>query len=139
MKRVPRAFSLAVIPDEQGDYAVELLTAANGRSTTLLHLRSPLLDRIRPAVLSAVVASKHPRTVLSPTRKAPIGLTEDAGVRLSLVALASAPLRKVSRVEAIKRGVESMTNEEALYWFALVTGPNANRALQALRLLLAEE
>ena len=83
-----------------------------------------------------MTASKHPRTIVSPTRKAPIQLTEDAGVRLTLTALAVAPLSKASRVEAIRIGIDAMTSEEALYWYAYCTGPDANRALKALRMLL---
>ena len=101
-------------------------------------LRGPRFDRIRPAVLEALVASKHARTVLSPTRRAPIRLTEAAGVALVLLVLATRPLRKPTRVAAICHGVSAMSSEEALYWYAHVTGPRASRALRALRLLLAE-
>lgn len=139
MKHARRTFSLVIVPEEGNAYRLDMFATTNGHSERVIGLSGSKLDRLRSAVLGAVTDSKHARTVLSPTRKAPIELTEDAGVRLALIALAAAPVRKASRVEAIRHGVDAMTGEEALYWYALVTGPNASRALQALRLLLAEE
>lgn len=139
MKHPRRTFSLLVVPDERNGYGLDVLATTNDQTERVIGLSGSKLDRLRSAVSGAVTDSKHARTVLSPTRKAPIELTEDAGVRLALVALAAAPIRKASRVEAIRHGIDSMTGEEALYWYALVTGPNASRALQSLRLLLAEE
>ncbi|HJQ96444.1 MAG TPA: hypothetical protein VJ935_12155, partial [Acidimicrobiia bacterium] len=78
------------------------------------------------------------RTALSPTRRAPIRLTEDAGVRLVLTSLTVKPVSKLSRVEEIREGIDAMTSEEALYWYAKCTGTFAERSLRALRVLLAE-
>lgn len=138
MKRTSRSFLLQVEPDD-GGYALDLVMANNGHSQTLVRLDGRLLERLRTAVVDAVVDSKQPRTVLSPTRRAPIDLTEDAGIRLALIALAVKPVSKPGRVEEIRYGVEAMTSEEALYWFASSTGPRSNQALKALRILLAEE
>jgi len=120
-------------------YSVELTVTSNGDTTVLTRLEGDLMERLRPALVNAVVASKHPRTVLSPTRRAPIGLSEDAGVRLALTILAAKPITKPRRVEEIRTGIDTMTSEEALYWYAQCTGQNSNRALRALRILLAEE
>ena len=68
-----------------------------------------------------------------------VGANQDAGVRLGLTALATKPVLKSARVDAIRQGIQTMTSEEALYWYAYSTGPNANRALRALRTLLADE
>jgi hypothetical protein len=138
VKQTPRTFELILIPDGS-DYQVDVVVSSNGGSNRLVHLEGRLVERMRPALLGAVVASKRPRTSLSPTRTSPIRLTEDAGVRLALVALATAPLSKPARIEEIRQGVDAMTSEEALYWYANCTGPSARRALRALRVLLSEE
>lgn len=138
MKRTPRSFTLHVDPEHDG-YALDLVTANNGHSQNLVRLDGRLLERLRAAVVDAVVDSKQPRTVLSPTRRAPIDLAEDAGIRLALIALAVKPVSKPGRVDEIRYGVEAMTSEEALYWFANCTGPRSGQALKALRILLAEE
>lgn len=138
MNQAPRTFELILSPDGS-DYQVDVVVSSNGGSHRLVHLEGAIVERMRPALLGAVVASKRPRTSLSLTRTAPIQLTEDAGVRLALVALATAPLSKPSRVEEIRQGVDAMTSEEALYWYANCTGANARRALRALRVMLAEE
>ena len=136
MTRLRRTFTLHVIADDTGGYSLHVDVATNGTPETVARLVDQQLERLRTAVATAVTASKHPRTVVSPTRKAPIPLTEDAGIRLTLTALATAPLSKASRVEAIRIGVDAMTSEEALYWYAYCTGPDASRALRALRTLL---
>lgn len=134
-----RTFNLHIDGETADHYTVALHVATNGTSKVVAHLDHARVDRLRPALLGAVTGSKHARTVLSPRRRAPIPLAEDAGVRLALVALATAPLAKAGRVDAVRHGIDTMTNEEALYWYALCTGPNARRALRALRTLLAEE
>lgn len=139
MNRIRRTFTLHVTPDETGRYELQLKVATNGSSSSVATLRGAQLDRLRPSLVSAVTTSGHQRTVLGPTRRRPIQLNEDAGVRLALAALATGPLLKPVRVEAIRLGVEGMTSEEALYWYAHCTGPRSRRALRALRTLLAEE
>jgi hypothetical protein len=138
VKPTPRTFELVLTPDGF-DYQVDVVVSSNGGSHRLAHLQGKLVERMRPALLSAVVASKNARTSLAPTRATPIRLTEDAGVRLSLTVLATAPLSKPARVEEVRHGVDAMTSEEALYWFANCTGSSGRRALRALRVLLSEE
>jgi hypothetical protein len=139
MTQTRRTFTLVVVPDRGTGYGIEIRAAVEDAAAEIVAgLKAPRFDRIRPAVLEALVASKHARTVLSPTRRAPIRLTEAAGVSLVLLVLATRPLRKPTRVAAICHGVSAMSSEEALYWYAHVTGPRASRALRALRLLLAE-
>jgi hypothetical protein len=139
VREVPRTFELVISPSFVADYAVELVVANNGKPERLLRLEDKHLQRMRPALLAAVISSKHPRTALSPTRRAPIRLTEDAGVRLALSALATKPLSKPARVEEIRQAIDAMSSEEALYWYANCTGPKAARSLRALRTLLSEE
>ena len=136
MTRIQRTFTLHVVPEGTGGYHLELNVATNGTSVSVALLADRQLERLRSAVATAVTASKHARTIVSPTRNAPIPLSEDAGIRLSLMALTVAPLSKASRVEAIRIGIDAMTSEEALYWYAYCTGPDASRGLRALRTLL---
>lgn len=139
MKRTPRKFALTVIPTGNGSYGLQIDVAAEDTTETIATLPEPIVDRLRPSLVGAVTASGNARTTLTASRKAPIPLSEDAGVRLTLQALTTKPLSKPTRAEAIRLGVDAMTSEEALYWYANITGPHANRALRALRMLLADD
>ena len=70
----------------------------------------------------------------------PFFLPEAMGVRLALLLLAAKPLVRMDRLDAVMRGVASMSPEETYYWFSkCVGGPHALRAQRALRVLLAGE
>lgn len=97
------------------------------------------VQRIMPALLDAVKASRQAKTALGPNRKAPIELTEQAGVRLGLVLLSTGPVVKSRRTQEMIDGVAGMTGEETYYWYSKVTGVHAQRFQRALRLFLAEE
>lgn len=133
-----RTFTLQPAPDGSGE-AWDLVATTNQRDEPVARFAGKHLSRHRHALTAAVTASKHVRTILSPTRKVPIPLTEDAGVRLALTFLATAPIAKPDRADTIRHGIDAMTSEEALYWYAYCTGPGASRALRAVRTLLAEE
>jgi hypothetical protein len=119
--------------------AWDLVCTTNDRDEIVVRFNGKQIGRHRPALIAAVGASKHPRTILSTTRQAQIPLTEEAGVRLALTYLATAPIGKPDRADAIRHGIDAMTSEEALYWYAYATGPVGPRALRALRTLLAED
>lgn len=77
---------------------------------------------------------------LSKTRGAPFILDEESGVRLGLLFLATKPLRKSARIEAISGAIWTMGAEEAYYWFSKCADDGTGRrARRALRLLLAAE
>lgn len=139
MKPSRRNFALAVVDPDDARFGIVLTSAPNGTRHTVARMDPTRMARVRSAVVQAVARSGHQRSVLSPTRRSLIELTEDAGIRLALIALATAPLSKPSRVEAVVAGIDSMTDEEALYWYAYCTGDDGPRALRALRILLAEE
>lgn len=140
--RKPRGFELLVEPSGSDAYGVRLLET-NGSGATapirLTHLPPLRVERVMPHLLSAIRASRLPNSTLSPQRQKPIRLEESAGVRLALVMLATAPLNKWTRVEAVAAGIQVMTTEEAYYWYAKCVGPDGRRARRALGLLLAEE
>ena len=140
--RKPRGFELLVEPSTSDAYGVSLLETNGSGSTTpirLTHLPPLRVQRVMPHLLGAIKASRLPNSTLSPLRHKPIRLEESAGVRLALVMLATAPLSKWARVEAVAAGIQGMTTEEAYYWYAKCVGPNGRRARRALRLLLADE
>ena len=93
---------------------------------------------LRRAVTSAAMADGYSSEALGPGRKRPFNLTQTAGVRLALATLAASPMRCRQRRGAVLAGVESLGDEECLYWYAKVRGSAGNRAVRALRLLLAD-
>ena len=137
MNQTLRTFALHPEANGAGE-SWDLIATTNATDETVARFSGRRLERSRHALTNAITTSKHPRTSLSPTRRAPILLTEDAGVRLALTYLATAPIAKPDRADAIRHGIDAMTSEEALYWYALCTGSDAPRALRALRTLLAK-
>jgi hypothetical protein len=98
------------------------------------------LRAVSDQVLDALKRSGYRATDLSANRREPFALSEESGVRLGLLFLAIKPITKMTRVEAISHGLRAMTSEEAYYWYSkCTTGPTADRAQKALRVLLAGE
>ena len=93
---------------------------------------------LRRAVLSAATADGYPAEAVGQGRKRPFNLTQAPGVRLALATLAALPIRSRPRRAAVLAGIESLGDEECLYWYAKARGSAGNRALRALRLLLAD-
>jgi len=94
---------------------------------------------LKRAVASAVIADGYSPETLNSTRKRPFNLTQTPGVRLALTTLAVSPMRSGQRRTAVLAGIESLGDEECLYWYAQVRGNAGNRALKALRILLAND
>lgn len=137
----PRGFRLLIEPAEHETYAVALEetngSPASGR--IVAKANADHARRVMPSLLEAVRASDHPKTILSASRRMPIPLREEAGVRLGLVLLATDPIGKSRRLEGMTEGVSDMTGEEVYYWYAKVNGPDGRRLQRALRLFLTEE
>ena len=93
--------------------------------------------RIVGAVLDAARQSGHRSGVLS--SKVPVPLSEAAGIRLSLIMLATAPITKARRTEEITAGIRAMGVEETYYWYSKCTGDLGAQGLRALRILLSED
>ncbi len=136
-----RGFRLLIDPADHDTYSVALEetngSPASGR--IVAKVNAAHVRRLMPSLLEAVRSSDHPKTILSASRQTPIPLKEEAGVRLGLVLLATDPIVKARRLEAMTEGVSDMTGEEVYYWYAKVTGPEGPRLQRALRLFLAEE
>ncbi len=140
--RLLRGFRLGVVYEGPENYGV-LLEETNGDPSKapvpVARLDAPRTQRVIGSVFSAIKASGLVKSALSQARKKPLCLTEEAGVRLALVLLSTAPVARPSRAEAMADAVESMSVEEAYYWYARAMGPSAARVRRALRLFLAEE
>ena len=91
------------------------------------------------SVMDAVKASGLQRTSLGRHRKAPIVLTEEAGVRLALALLVTERVTKPRRIDAMLGAINNMAVEEAYYWYSKCMSTEASRVRKALRIFLAEE
>lgn len=137
-----RGFVLEAIPEGADAYGLHLLEVGGGTEGLPgldLRAKASRARRVLDSALLAVKRSGHPRSALGLHRVRPLALTEEAGVRLALVLLTTAPLVKSRRVDAMTQAVDSMATEEAYYWYAKCVGDDGARARRALRLLLAEE
>lgn len=138
----PRGFRLTVIPVDGTLYGVSI-AETNGTAShthTIATIRPNAVPRLTDDIQRALRASRRPPTTIGPTRRQPVDIDEAAGVRLTLAALATEPVRRRDRVREILEGIASMSDEEAYYWYAKVTHDSVGaRSLRALRLMLAED
>jgi hypothetical protein len=126
-----------VEPLAEPDAPVELRRVAE--------LGGPARRAVTDQVLDALRQHGYAAAALTPSRREPFLLAEEAGVRLGLLFLALGPLSKLARIEAVAQGIRAMTAEELYYWYSKCFTPGsaphppADRARKALRVLLAEE
>jgi len=144
-------FELRVQPRRNNELMLELWQHPNESATGKRLGRPQCVERIwglpfRAAseeMLSLVQKAGHAIGAFRPTEQKPLMLPEDAGVRLSLLAMALKPLRKLERIREIGEGVAEMSREEVTYWFSKALGaPTYNdrrRIMKAMRILLARE
>lgn len=115
----------------------------NGSSESVTVAARVAAERLTPflgAMRSALRESGHQPTVVGPARRKPVPLSEAAGVRLALAIKTAAPLNRPVRRLSVIEGVAAMSDEEAYYWYAKTSRPEGgNRALRALRILLADD
>ncbi len=135
-----RGFRLIVQPSANGfGITLEETNGHQRNTTTVAKADYGHTHAVLPSVMTAVKSSGHARTILSPQRKAPIVLSEEAGVRLALALVATTSVTKPRRIEAIIGAIENMATEEAYYWYSKCMGPESRRVRRALRLFLAAE
>lgn len=138
----PRGFRLTVVPVDGTAYGVSI-AETNGTAShthTVATIRPDAVPRLTDDIQRALRASRRPPTTIGPSRRQPVDIDEAAGVRLTLAALATEPVRRRDRVREILDGIASMSDEEAYYWYAKVTHERVGpRSLRALRLMLAED
>lgn len=138
----PRGFQLTVEPVSADDYGLRLEEsdgASQEAKRPVANLGPSASRRLAEQAMDALQASGFRRSDLSAQRRKPFRLQEHHGVRLALAMVATGPLHKRVRVEAVLSGVGRMSDEETYYWYARCLGPEASRGRKALRMLLAEE
>lgn len=143
-----RGFALTVHPDAAGDdgrYAVAV-EETNGHPDArrqVARLPAHRLKLAGDALADALRNSKHPRTALKPTRRTPLALTEDAGVRLALAVNVLHGVSKPRRATRLLHALARLSDEECFYWYAHTIGApepaTRRRRFKALRIFLAEE
>jgi hypothetical protein len=135
-----RAFRITVRASATGfGITLEETNGHPKNTTTVANATDKHTFAVLPSVMAAVKTSGHARTILGAQRKAPIVLTDEAGVRLALTLVATAPVTKARRVGTMLDGIDTMAIEEAYYWYAKCMGPDGVRVRRALRLFLSEE
>jgi len=142
-KTAHRSFRLIVEPEEGEQFGIRI-EETNGDPNRVLgiaaRIRPDQLRRLTDPLIAALRSSGHQPSILTPSRKAPLLLDEQAGVRLALATRAIEQVNKTSRAHAILEGLASMSDEEILYWWAKTTNPTSgSRALRALRIMLADD
>lgn len=141
-RRKPRGFQLTVEPVSANDYGLRLEEsggASKEATRPVANLGPSASRRLVEQAMDALQASGFRRSDLSAQRRQPFPLQEHYGVRLALAMVATGPLHKRARVEAVLSGVARMSEEETYYWYAKCLGGEASRGRRSLRLLLAEE
>jgi hypothetical protein len=147
-KQHRRGFELVIQRDENrrdGRYDIHLVET-NGRAQhrrVVARLAADRLDAAQPALAEALRTSGQTKTALKPTRKTPVELAEEAGVRAALALAAISGVTKPGRTARLLDGVSRLSNEECFYWYAHTVGTSdptvGRRRLKALRIFLAEE
>jgi hypothetical protein len=126
-------------PDETYGFELEEATGPEQTWVKVARIDAKRARRLLAPLMEAVRSSGHPKTVLHPGQRDPIILREQDGVRLALTMITTGPITKARRIDAMISGIAAMTTEEAYYWYAKTTGPDASRRRRALRLFLAED
>ena len=124
-------------PGEQGE---EPATGQPGDWRLVVRVYGTPLRAAIDKVLATIKQAGYRTSDLSRNRKQPFTLKEDAGVRLGLTLLSVKPVRKTSRMADIAEHIQSMSDEEAYYWFSKTDNAQDGRRCQrALRILMAKE
>lgn len=140
-KKRPLSFKLSVIDaTERGNFGVQLEESGESDHDAFsIRLNSRQTARILDSILAALRESSLKSAQLHAGRVKPLKLKEPAGVRLTLVMMATKPLSNRRRLQEIETGVSMMGAEETYYWYAKCTGDSSNQAQQAMRVLLSSE
>ncbi len=144
-----KTFELRVEPGDATNYGLAMYRQSsrsegqNGEPANwplVVRVHGVPMRAVIDQVLQTVKQAGYRASDLARSRKLPFQLTEEQGVRLGLLLLAVKPLRKTARMTELSEHVQSMTSEEAYYWFSKVTDARQGRRSQkALRILLARE
>ena len=115
-------------PESQNGRALPFVKVGSIDGLALLSAWDIILDVLRTDHYTPIALQRD-------SKKKYLGLSEESGVRLSVLFKTIAPLRNLDHIRAIQQGLWSMSNEETYYWFAKCSGPYGNRGVRALRIL----
>jgi hypothetical protein len=140
-----KPFELRVIPRKGSAYGLELYQRHirmnnTGRHKPVVRLWGTPLTAVMDQVLDTVRRNGYKATDLRAEQTAPLELAEEHGVRLGLLFLAVKPLKKITRIDDLIRGLKDLQPEETYYWYAKCSKSDAaTRAARAFRILMADE
>lgn len=146
-KATTRGFQLIVHPAERldGRYAVTVreTNGALDNAREVARLPAGRLDAGHGPLADALRGSKQAGTALKGTRRTPVPLAEDAGVRVALALNVISGVTKPGRTSRLLDGISRLSDEECFYWYAQTVGAGGDatrrRRFKALRIFLAEE
>ncbi len=146
VKKPARRFEILVEPADRADdrYGVTLRESnGHGFVRNIAYIPPDRLGALAAALTDALRSSGQPRTALKATRKAPIPLAEDAGVRAGLALNVVRGVSKPGRTARLLDGISRLSDEECFYWYARTIGEQdastRRRRFKALRIFLAQE
>jgi hypothetical protein len=136
-------FQLAVEPLSNASYALTVLQRpypASRNGQTLPSINVGRVDGLalvsaQDIIFDVLRSNHHKPTALQHARPSHLGLSEESGVRLSVLFKVIAPLSNLDVLRALQQGIWAMSDEEVYYWFSKCSGPNGDRGVRALRLL----
>lgn len=141
-------FHLEVFPRPGKKYGLAMLeilagpasVRKNQESRPVVRIWGSPMQAVFDLIVAAVKTGGGRASDIRADRKAPFILDEETAVRLALLFLAIKPLRKGTRIEAIREATVTMGAEEAYYWYSKCSsGSTGRRATRAFRILLAHE
>ena len=143
MQQQLHQFQLAVEPLPNASYALTVLqrpfpASQNGRALPSIKIGSInglALLSAWDIVLDELRSNHYKPAAIQQDRKKRLCLSEESGVRLSLLFKAIAPLSNLDHIRALQQAIWAMSNEEAYYWFSKCYGLNGRRGMRALRIL----
>jgi len=145
MKSSQDMFQLEVKPLPNAAYALKVLQrpfpiSRNGRTLPFVNVGS--IDGLAlvsawDLVLDALRANHYAPTEIQHARSKRLGLSEESGVRLSVLFKVLSELSNLDQIRALQQAIWAMSPEEAYYWFAKCYGPHGDRGVHALRILHA--
>lgn len=139
-------FQLRVTPLSNNDFALELYQCAYRKAGQKKRpaaqkiglLKGKPLVQARHAIYQCLRENNYDPQSLSYKRQRPYVLDEQSGVNLALLFQTLEPLSNTERIASIASGIAAMSNEEARYWFGMVSNGKRRPALKAMRVLLGE-
>lgn len=143
MQQQLHQFQLAVEPLPNASYTLTVFqrpfpASRNGRALPAIKRGSIdglALSSAWDMIFDVLRSNHYQPTVLQRDKKKRFGLSEESGVRLSLLFKVTAPLSDLDRIRTLQQAIWAMSDEETYYWFSKCHGPHGPRGVQALRIL----